>query len=141
MLRGTASVSYKQISDSCNIINRVAFFGASRFFSRAYMTNPGIASVKGIMTRLKAVCHTALLAQFWLKPRISSVLGSLTAIPVLISGYLINQLFAKPPAEHATVDTIPLRTKRRPPLAPLVIFLAAYLTAPPALQLAATAIR
>ena len=140
MLRGTANVSCVQIRASCNVMSSAAFLGARCFFSSAYITNPGSPSVKGISNRLEAVYKTALLAQFLLTPIISSVDGSLIAMPDLISGCLINQLFAKPPPAQATVLTIPLRTKSLPPLALAVTSLAMYRTVAPALQLANTAI-
>lgn len=62
-------------------------------------------------------------------------------IPDLISGYLIHQLLAKPPAAHAIVLTIALRTTTLPPFDLDVTPLEAYLTAAPAPQLAIIAIK
>jgi len=62
-------------------------------------------------------------------------------IPDLISGYLIDQLLAKPPAAHAIVVTIPLSTTTLPPFDLDVTPLEAYLTAAPALQLAIIAMK
>ena len=60
-------------------------------------------------------------------------------MPFFISGYLMHQLFANPPAPHAIVATRAFNTTSFPPDALTVKPLQAVLTAAPAPQLATIA--
>ena len=64
-----------------------------------------------------AVYMTADLAHFTDLPIGSFVSGSHSSIPFSISTYLMNQLFAKPPAMQATVLVNAFNPTRRAPVA------------------------
>ena len=96
---------------------RTGFLGIMPNFSIPRSMKAGMAIGIARKIREDAVCITADFAQSLDLPIGSPVSGSLSSIPFSISIYLMNQLFANPPAIQATVLVNALSMTRRAPVA------------------------